>query len=187
MRIARNPKAMNQSESSRSEPAAIKKVSVHTPTIVVDTPLWTTRAKPKGISRVPTHAVRPVEERRAYARAKLSLPLRLKRVAGQREERQQSLRTTNISSSGVLFLWSQRIEPGTPIEIEVCLINRPLGKGTVRMMTEAHIVRVEPSSRPGWHALAACFDDVTFQRDEPLPARFETIPTACSTEVSESE
>src|ERR1700686_1637729 len=113
MRIARNPKVMNQSESSRDELAAIKKMSAHVPNVIVDTPSWTTRAKPKGISRVPTHSVRPVEERRAYARAKLSLPLRLKRIAGQREHRYQSLRTANISSSGVLFLCPQRIDPGT--------------------------------------------------------------------------
>ena len=173
MRTARNPKVMSESESSRDESAPIKKLSAHAATTVMDVPLWTTRAKPKGISRVPTHAVRPVEERRAYARAKLSLPLRLKRIAGQREHQQQILRTTNISSSGVLFLYPQRIEPGTPIELEVCLVDRPLGRGTVRMMTEAHIVRAEPASKPGWHALAACFDDITFQRDEPLPSRFE--------------
>jgi len=163
---------MNRSDSSRGEPDAVKKLSAHAATMVVDAPSWTTRAKPKGISRVPTHAVRPVEERRVYARAKLSLPLRLKRIAGQREQKQQVLRTTNISSSGVLFLYPQRIEPGTPIEIEVCLVDRPLGRGSVRMMTEAHIVRAEPSSKIGWHALAACFDDITFQRDEALPPRF---------------
>ena len=173
MPTARNPKVMSSSESSRGESATIKKMSAHAATMVVDAPSWTTRAKPKGISRVPTHAVRPVEERRAYARAKLSLPLRVKRIAGQREHKQQSLCTTNISSSGVLFLCLRRIEPGTPIEIEVCLVDRPLGRGTVRMMTEAHIVRAELSSKPGWHALAACFDDITFQRDEPLPPRFE--------------
>ena len=173
MRTARNPKFMSQSESSRDESAANKNLSAHVATTLLDTPLWTTRAKPKGISRVPTHAVRPVEERRAYARANLSLPLRLKRIAGQREHKQQILRTTNISSSGVLFLCPQRIEPGTPIELEVCLVDRPLGRGTVRMMTEAHIVRAEPASKPGWHALAACFDDITFQRDEPLPSRLE--------------
>jgi hypothetical protein len=173
MRTARNPKIMIRSESSPGEPVAIKELSAHAATTVVGTPSWTTRAKPKGISRVPTHAVRPVEERRAYARAKLSLPLRLKRIAGQREHGQQSLRTTNISSSGVLFLCPKRIEPGTPIEIEVCLVDRPLGRGTVRMMTEAHIVRAEPAAKPGWHALAASFDDITFQRDEALPSRFE--------------
>jgi hypothetical protein len=102
------------------------------------------------------------------------LPLRLKRVAGQREHHeQQALRTTNISSSGVLFLCPDRIEPGTPIEIEVALVDRPIGRGTVRMKTEAHIVRAEPGSRAGWHSLAATFDEITFQRDEPIPSRFE--------------
>src|SRR6266436_9082176 len=118
MRTAQNPNIMSRSESSRGESATIKELSVHAATTVLDTPSWTTRAKPKGISRVPTHAVRPVEERRAYARAKLSLPLRVKRIAGQRERRQQSLCTTNISSSGVLFLCPRRIEPGTQIEID---------------------------------------------------------------------
>jgi hypothetical protein len=173
MRTARNPKVMNRSESSRDESATIQELSAHAATTVVDTPSWTTRAKPKGISRVPTHAIRPVEERRAYARAKLSLPLRLVRVAGKRENKQQTLRTANISSSGVLFLCPQRIEPGTPIEIQVCLVDRPLGQGTVRMMTEAHIVRAEPASEPGWHSLAAIFDDISFHRDEHLPSSFE--------------
>jgi PilZ domain-containing protein len=140
---------------------------------VVESPDWATRAKPKGIARVPTHAVRPVEERRAYTRAKLSLPLRLMRVAGQRSPNGGMLRTTNISSSGVLFLSPLLIEPGTPVEIEVCLVDRPFGRGSVRMVTEAHVVRAEMASRPGWHALAVSFDDITFQRDEPLPAHCE--------------
>jgi hypothetical protein len=140
---------------------------------VADPPLWTTRAKPKGIARVPTHAVRPPEERRAYARAKLSLPLRVNRIAGQKERSGELLRTANISSSGVLFLCPQRIEPGTPIQIEVCLVDRPFGRGTVKMKTEAHIVRAEAAARPGWHSLAATFDDITFQREEPMPSRFE--------------
>jgi c-di-GMP-binding flagellar brake protein YcgR len=164
---------MSQSDSGCGEPAALKQLSASSATSVVDAPAWTTRAKPKGISRVPTHAIRPVDERRAYTRAKLSLPLRLKRIAGQRDHKNQSLRTTNISSSGVLFLYPQRIEPGTPIDIEVCLVDRPLGRGTVRMMTEAHVVRAESAARSGWHALAVTFDDITFQRDEPLPSRFE--------------
>jgi hypothetical protein len=174
MRTPRQPEDMSPSESSRSESAAIKKVSPNASAIIADTPSWTTRANPKGISRVPTHAVRPVKERRIHARAKLSLPLRLKRIAGRREHKHQTLHTTDISSSGVLFLCPQRIEPGTPVEIEVSLVARPLGRGSVKMMTEAHIVRAEPASKPGWHALAASFDDITFQRDEPLPTRFET-------------
>jgi hypothetical protein len=163
---------MDQSNPSRGV-AAVKELSARSATSVIEPPSWTTRAKPKGIARVPTHSVRPPEERRSYARAKLSLPLRMKRVAGQREPTGEPLRTTNISSSGVLFLCPQRIEPGTPVEIEVCLVDRPFGRGTVRMRTEAHIVRAEPASRPGWHSLAATFDDITFQREEPLPSRFQ--------------
>jgi hypothetical protein len=33
-------------------------------------------------------------------------------------------------------------------------------------------VRAEPASRPGWHSLAATFDDITFHREESLPSRF---------------
>jgi hypothetical protein len=172
MRTARTQKLMDPSNPSRGD-AAVKEFSARSATSVVEPPSWTTRAKPKGIARVPTHAVRPPDERRAYARANLSLPLRVKRIAGQRERMGEPLRTTNISSSGVLFLCPQRIEPGTPIEIEVCLVDRPFGRGTVRMRTEAHIVRAEPASRPGWHSLAATFDEITFQREEPLPSRFQ--------------
>ena len=163
---------MDQSNPNRGD-AAIKEFSARPAVSIGDPPSWTTRAKPKGMARVPTHAVRAPEERRGYARAKLSLPMRVKRVAGQRERSAEPLRTTNISSSGVLFLCPNRIEPGTPIEIEVCLVDRPFGRGTVRMRTEAHIVRAEPSSRPGWHSLAAAFDDITFHREEPLPSRFQ--------------
>jgi hypothetical protein len=175
MHTARNTRIMNRYESSRGESAAVNELSAQAATTVMDAPSWTTRAKPKGIARVPTHAVRPVEERRAYTRAKLSLPLHLKRIAGQREHEDVALLTTNISSCGVLFLYPQRIEPGTPIEIEVCLVDRPFGRGSVCMKTEAHVVRAEPASRHGWHALAATFDDITFQRDEPLPSCFERL------------
>jgi hypothetical protein len=172
MRTARSQKLMDHSDPIRSD-AARKELSARPATSVADPPSWATRAKPKGIARVPTHAVRPPEERRAYARAKLSLPMRLKRIAGQRERMRETLRTTNISSSGVLFMCPTRIEPGTPIAIEVCLVDRPFGRGTVKMTTEAHIVRAEPASRPGWHVLAATFDDITFHREEPLPSRFQ--------------
>jgi hypothetical protein len=173
MRTARNQKLTIPSDSGGGESAARKELSARSATSVIDPPSWTTRAKPKCMARVPTHAVRHIEERRAYTRAKLNLPLKLKRIAGQREHKGQSLRTTNISSSGVLFLYPQRIEPGTPLEIEVCLVDRPFGRGTVKMMTEAHVVRVEPAQRTGWHALAVTFDDITFQREEPLPSRFQ--------------
>ncbi|MGH9681349.1 MAG: PilZ domain-containing protein [Candidatus Acidiferrales bacterium] len=164
---------MDRSDSSGSEAAITRKLSASSATSIIDPPSWTTRAKPKGIARVPTHAVRPVAERRAYIRATLSLSLRLKRIAGQRRFSTQPLRTTNISSSGVLFLSPVHIEPGTPVQLEVCLVDRPMGRGTVTMKTDAHVVRAEPASRPGWHSLAACFDEITFHREEPFPSRFQ--------------
>ena len=164
---------MNQSHSSRGIATIVEELPERPAARIADPPSWTTRAKPKGMARIPTYAVGRPDERRAYARATLSLPLRVKRIAGQRERSAEALRTANISSSGVLFLFPQRIEPGTPVEIEVCLVDQPFGRGTVRMKTEAHIVRAEPSTRAGWHSLAATFDDITFQREEPLPSRLQ--------------
>jgi PilZ domain len=172
MRTVRPPKIVDRSKTNGGEPAAIKELSVASINPVADAPAWTTRAKPKGIARVPTHAVRPVEERRTYSRAKLSLSLRVKRIAGVRRP-SRLLQTTNISSSGVLFLCPQHIEPGTPLELEVRLVDRPLGKGTVKMTTEARVVRTEPASRSGWHTLAASFDEITFHREELIPPRID--------------
>jgi hypothetical protein len=127
--------------------------------------------RPLGISGVPTHTVGRASERRGYARARLSLTLRVQRIAGQREAEPLPLQTHDISSTGVFFLSPRRIEPGTPVELEVLLLNRPLGRGTVRMQTVGHIVRVDESSNPGWHGLAANFDDISFLRDESMPPR----------------
>ncbi len=80
-----------------------------------------------GISRVPTHAVGRANERRAYIRARLSLPLRVQRVAGQRDMKSYTLQTRDISSSGVYFLYPKPLELGTPIDIEVLLVDRPFG------------------------------------------------------------
>lgn len=175
MRTARHSRTMHSSDSSsggESDVIKNKKLSASSEASALQAPSWTTRAKPKGIARVPTHAVRPVEERRTYSRATLSLPLQLKRIAGQRGLGHESMRTTNISSSGVLFLCPLHIEPGTPVELEVRLVDRPLGRGSVKMMTEAHVVRTEPAPRAGWHCVAACFDDITFHREEPHASHF---------------
>ncbi len=109
-------------------------------------------------------------ERRAYVRANLALPLCVRTVAGRQETGLATLSTLDISSSGIFFLCPRRIEPGTPIEMEVTLVDKPVGRGTVRMRTQACVVRVENAQTPGWHGLAAAFDDITFIRDEPLPS-----------------
>ncbi len=137
-----------------------------------ESPFTGSLSRQRRFSRVPTHVVGVADEKRAYPRASLHLPLRLVRVAGHKESMEVTLVTRNISSSGVYFLSPQYVEPSTPIELEVALVERPLGRGSVRMVTAAHIVRAEPAEAPGWHGLAASFDDISFQRDEHVPRRF---------------
>src|SRR3954462_12420019 len=108
----------------------------------------------RGISRVPTHTVSPASERRAYARANLVLPLYVRTVAGKAQAEMETLSTHDISSSGIFFLCPLRLEPGTPIEMEIVLVDRPVGQGSVRMRTQASVVRAENTSNPGWHGVA---------------------------------
>ncbi len=130
---------------------------------------WTNRRQPRGINRVPTHTVGRVRERRAYARARLSLPLRLDRVAGQRHTQHYFLQTADISSSGLFFLSPLWIEAGTPIELEVKLIAQPVARATVHMSAIAHVVRTQAAEKHGWYGVAACFDDISYRRDEKFP------------------
>jgi PilZ domain len=127
---------------------------------------------PRRFARVPTHAVGVAEERRNNPRAKLALPLRLTRVGNMVEPIPVTLVTRNISSSGVYFLAPREIAPGTAIELEVALVERPFGMGRVQMCTAAHIVRAEEVEMPGWHGYAASFDDFALRRDDVLPARY---------------
>jgi len=108
-------------------------------------------------------------ERRMYPRATLPLPLKLSRVAGTAEPIALTLRTKNISESGVCFLADRRIEPGTPIDLEVVREEALVNGRRVRMITVAHIVRVEVAAVPGWYKLAAAFDDLTYHRNNSVP------------------
>lgn len=127
---------------------------------------------PLRFGRVPTHAVGVASERRHCARAFLRLPMRLTHVAGTAEGQPVTLVTRDISASGIYFLAPRKLEPGTAIDLEVALVERPMGQGTVRMSTAAHIIRADETGNPGWHGLAARFDNFEFCRDEALPARF---------------
>lgn len=133
---------------------------------------FTRGPQPRRFRRVPTHVVGVHPEQRRDPRAKLALPLRLCGVAHERQDFAVTLVTRNISSTGVFFLCPRELEAGSAIELEVALVNRPMGRGSVMMTTLAHVVRVEPAATPGWYGIAATFDDVEFQRDEPIPARF---------------
>ncbi len=127
---------------------------------------------PRRFSRVPTHTVGVADERRRYPRASLALPLRLIRIGDKVEPVPVTLVTRNISSSGVAFLAPREIEAGMAIELEVALVDRPLGFGRVQMCTAAHIVRAEDTETPGWRAYAASFDDFALERDDSLPKRY---------------
>jgi PilZ domain-containing protein len=127
---------------------------------------------PRRFVRVPTHAIGVPDERRRYPRASLALPLRLTKIAGVEEAIPVTLVTRNISSSGVYFLAPREIAVGASIELQVALIERPMGFGSVQMCTAAHIVRTEETDMPGWRAYAASFDDFALQRDDHVPKRF---------------
>lgn len=129
---------------------------------------------PQRFARVPTHVIGVARERRCSPRAYLSLPLRLTRVGSYVEPVPVTLLTRNISSSGVYFLAPREFEPGTAIELEVALVERPLGQGSVQMLTAAHIVRAEESNMPGWRGYAATFDDFALSRDDVVPLRYRT-------------
>jgi hypothetical protein len=129
-------------------------------------------AAPRGMARVPSHAVAVPNERRQYPRARLRLPLKVVRIGGRRESDPQVLYTANISSSGLSARCPYELRPGTPVDLEVELVRRMTGRGNVRMLTQAHVVRLEPDEKNGWHSVAFNFDDITFQRDDILPPRF---------------
>jgi PilZ domain len=127
--------------------------------------------EPRGMERIPTHAVHVPNERRAYARAQLQLPLQILRIAGHRETDFDQLMTIDISSSGVRTRCPFEIPVGTPVHLEVELVKRPSGCGTVRLVTQAQVVRTRPDSE-GWHTVAFSFDEITFERDEMAPPQF---------------
>jgi hypothetical protein len=131
-----------------------------------------TKPGPRRFARVPTHTIGVARERRSNPRAKLSLPLRLTKIGTSVEPYPVTLVTRNISSGGIYFLAPREIEPGTAIELEVALVDRPLGMGRVQLLTAAHVVRAEEVDIPGWKGYAASFDDIALHRDDKVPARY---------------
>ena len=129
-------------------------------------------AQPRRFVRVPTHAVGMHPEQREYPRASLNLPLRLRSEGGVPEEFPVTLVTRNISSTGVYFLCPKQLPVGASIELEIVLVSKPLGLGNVVAVAAARVCRTEPAAMPGWHGIAAAFDDVQFDRDDRVPSRY---------------
>jgi hypothetical protein len=126
--------------------------------------------QPRRFVQVPTHAVGVHQEHRERPRAALRLPLQLRSVAGRTEEFPITLVTRDISSSGVFFLCPKALAPGTAIELEIVLVSRPLGYGNVVVSSRATVERTEAANMPGWHGIAASFDDFAFDRDDNVPS-----------------
>src|SRR5271165_6277763 len=129
------------------------------------TPLLTP-GQPRRFARVPTHAVGVFHEQREYPRASLRLPLRLRSVNGRAEDFPVTLVTRDISSTGVFFLCPRKLDMQSPIELEVVLVSRPMGRGNVVIVSKARVARIEPAAMPGWFGIAASFDDLEFDRDD---------------------
>jgi PilZ domain-containing protein len=125
--------------------------------------------QPKRFVRVPTHAVGVHLEQRERPRAALKLPLKLRSVAGIKEEFPVTLVTRDISSSGVFFLCPKSLGAGSEIELDIVLVSRPLGYGNVVVSSKAIVRRTESANVPGWYGIAASFDDFAFDRDDQIP------------------
>jgi hypothetical protein len=124
---------------------------------------------PRGFVRVPTHVVGVYIEQRESPRASLRLPLKLRSVNGVMEEFPVTLVTRDISSSGVFFLCPKPLTTGAQIELDIVLVSRPLGFGNVVVSSRARVCRTETANMPGWHGIAAKFDDFGFDRDDRIP------------------
>jgi hypothetical protein len=129
----------------------------------------------RRFARVPTHAVGVFHEQREYPRASLHLPLRLRSVENVAEKHPITLVTRDVSSTGVFFLSPKRLELNAGIELEIILVSRPLGHGNVVAVTVARVRRIEAANMPGWFGIAASFDDLKFDRDDGVPARFPSV------------
>lgn len=164
------PQVMTTAQQVLGAPQPVLAESRRTPALRVD-PLLRS-SLPRQFIRVPTHAVGVHPEQRQYPRAKLKLPLRLRAVGGVPEKHPITLVMRNISSTGIYFLCPKLVAVGTSMELEVVLVSRPLGQGSVLMSTMAHVRRTEAAAMPGWYGLAASFDDVQFEHDDDVPSRF---------------
>jgi len=173
-------KRLTPLEKWPAEPAAEARGAINVPRPISEAPRTPALrlmpllapTQPRRFARVPTHAVGVHPEHREYPRATLNLPLRLRSAGGAPEEHPITLVTRDISSTGVYFLCPKQLSAGTPLELEIVLVSKPLGLGNVVMVTKAHVRRMEAAAMPGWYGVAAAFDDVQFDRDDGLPTRF---------------
>lgn len=117
--------------------------------------------KNDGMVRLKGGRTKRTDERRLFPRLPLHLTVRVKRVAGQPEAAIEDLQTSDISCNGLYFFAGRKLEPGTPIDLEVVVVELPGNGPTMRMFTTARVVRLEALDPSGWHGVGATFEDVT--------------------------
>ena len=117
--------------------------------------------QPRRFVRVPTYAVGVHMESAAPARpasVASEIAQRFRRHGGlpgfAGDPRHQFLRRVLPSSPRSLAI-------DTAIELDIVLVNRPLGYGNV-VVSKARVRRVEPANMPGWFGNRASFEDFAF-------------------------
>jgi hypothetical protein len=100
-----------------------------------------------------------VSERRRSPRTPVSIPMNLKFSNGHAGPIDSKVLTADISRGGVRFFASWTAEPGTPIEIEMPLLDSRLGRSTPARFAKARILRVQPATSDGWFGVAAVFEE----------------------------
>jgi c-di-GMP-binding flagellar brake protein YcgR len=106
-----------------------------------------------------------LDERREFPRLPLSLTVNIRRVGDRLQPEPIRVSTANISCGGLLLILDRALEPGTTLDLEVVMADHPLGGPSLRMFSRAHVVRQSPAGRLGSTAVAAVFDDISFDRD----------------------
>jgi hypothetical protein len=100
-----------------------------------------------------------VSERRRSPRTPVSVSTHLKFRNGHPSPADSTVLTTDISRGGVRFFATWSAEPGTPIEIEMPLLDSRLGRSMPARFAKARILRVQPSTSEGWFGVAAAFEE----------------------------
>lgn len=105
------------------------------------------------------------DDRRTHARLPIHSSVRVKRVSGRPEPAIHEFEGMDVSCSGIRFRADREFQPGTPMDLEVVLLDRRKDGQNVKMFTSAHVVRSEASAEGGWHAIAVAFDDIAISRE----------------------
>ncbi len=102
-------------------------------------------------------------ERRKHRRFGLSLPLRVRPMAGAAAV---ATSTKDISARGIYFALSEKLEEGSELELELALPPEICQGSTVRVHCRGRIVRVERPDSEGRVGVAATIEAYEFLKPQ---------------------